>query len=225
MRILVVEDDPKLLSFVVGGLREVGYAADGAADGKAGLEMALAAPYDAAVVDVMLPGLDGLSLVRELRRSGSTTPVLILSARRSVEERVKGLDEGGDDYLTKPFSFEELLARLRALARRTAPDKGAPARLAVADLELDPVSRRVVRAGRVVELQAREFALLECLLRNAGRPVTRTMILEKVFDYRFDPETNVVDVLVHRLRDKVDAGHAVKLIHTVRGVGYAVRLP
>jgi len=225
MRILVVEDDSKLLSFVVGGLREAGYAADGAGDGKAGLEMALAAPYDAAVVDVMLPGLDGLSLVRELRRSGSATPVLILSAKRSVEERVKGLDEGGDDYLTKPFSFEELLARLRALARRAAPEKGAPARMAVADLELDPVSRRVVRAGRAVDLQAREYALLECLLRNAGRPVTRTMILEKVFDYRFDPETNVVDVLVHRLRDKVDAGHEVKLIHTVRGVGYAVRLP
>jgi len=222
MRILVVEDDPAIASLVAKGLREAGYAVDEAASGGAALEMASRETYDLAVVDVMLPGLDGLALIEELRRLRITVPVIILSARRSVDDRVRGLRAGGDDYLTKPFAFEELLARVEALIRRST---GAtePTRLAVGDLVLDVVSRRAERAGRVLELRPREYALLEYLMRNAGRVVSKAMILSHVFDYNFDPRTNVVDVLVHRLREKVDKGFASPMIHTVRGMGYVLR--
>ena len=224
MRVLLVEDDATIASFVLKGLREAGFAADRARDGKEGLEMALAQPYDAAVVDLMLPGLDGLELIETLRQRGVRTPVLILSARRSVDDRVKGLETGGDDYLTKPFAFAELLARVQALIRRSSAAV-EPARLAAGDLELDLLSRQARRAGRAIELRPRELALLEYLLRNAGRVVSKTMIMAHVYDYRFDPRTNVVDVLVHRLREKVDKGQDVRLIKTVRGMGYVVEAP
>ena len=217
MRVLVVEDDAKIASFVVKGLKQEGYATDHAPDGDTGLALASSTAYDAAVVDVMLPGLDGLSLVKRLRAARATMPVLFLSARSSVEDRVKGLQAGGDDYLTKPFAFAELSARLQALIRRAsrAPES---TRLSVGDVELDLVSRSVSVGGRPVELQPREFSLLEYLLRHPGRPVTKTMILEHVWDFSFDPQTNVVDVLIHRLRGKIDPDKS--RIETVRGVGY-----
>ena len=220
MRILVVEDDKKIASFVVNGLKQSGYAVDQAADGEEGLLKAQTVAYDAAVVDLMLPKLDGLSLIRQLRAGGSRIPVLILSAKASVDDRVRGLQAGGDDYLTKPFAFSELAARLQALIRR-ATQSPEPTRLVVGDLSLDLLTRRVERAGESIELQPREFALLEYLMRQANRPVTKTMILEHIFDYSFDPQTNVVDVLVHRLRSKVDRDRA--MIHTLRGVGYVLR--
>ena len=220
VRILVVEDDVKIGSFVAGGLKQHGFAVDYARDGEEALMLAETTPFDAAIVDIMLPKLDGLSLVKRLRAKGSTLPVLFLSARGTVDDRVLGLQAGGDDYLTKPFAFSELLARVQALIRRAsrAPDA---TRLASRDVELDLVSREVRVAGEKVDLQPREFTLLAFLLRNAGRPVTKTMILEHVFDYSFDPQTNVIDVLVHRLRSKVDPDH--KRIETVRGVGYVFK--
>jgi len=220
MRLLVVEDDSKIASFVVNGLKQSGYAVDHCADGEEGLARAQTVPYDAAVMDVMLPKMDGLSVVQELRNKGVKTPVLILSAKASVDDRVKGLQAGGDDYLTKPFAFSELAARIQALIRRAsqAPEM---TKLSVGDLTMDLLSREVRRAGEKIELQPREFALLEYLMRNANRPVTKTMILEHIFDYSFDPQTNVVDVLVHRLRSKVDKDKA--MIHTMRGVGYVLR--
>jgi two-component system OmpR family response regulator len=223
MRVLVVEDDSTIASFVAKGLQEAGYAVDVAADGDRGLELALHEPYDAAVLDVMLPGRDGLSLIEELRRRRVNVPVLILSARHSVDDRVKGLQAGGDDYLTKPFAFSELLARVHALIRRSlgSPE---PTRLSVADLSLDLVTRRVERAGRPIDLRPREFALLEYLLRNAGRVVSKTMIMEHVWNYSFDPRTNVVDVLVFRLRERMDKDFTPKLIHTVRGIGYVLKV-
>jgi two-component system, OmpR family, response regulator len=217
VRILVVEDDPKIASFVVKGLKQEGYAVDHASDGETGLTLASTTPYDAAVVDVMLPGLDGLSLVKRLRANRTDLPVLFLSARASVEDRVKGLQAGGDDYLTKPFAFAELSARLQALIRRATRAPEAT-RLSVGDVELDLIARTATVAGSPVELQPREFSLLEYLLRHPNRPVTKTMILEHVWDYSFDPQTNVVDVLMHRLRSKVDPDK--KRIETVRGVGY-----
>jgi two-component system OmpR family response regulator len=220
MRILVVEDDKKIASFVVNGLKQSGFAVDHSADGEEGLLRAQTLSYDALVVDVMLPKLDGLSLVEQLRAKGVRAPVLILSAKASVEDRVRGLHAGGDDYLTKPFAFSELLARIQALIRR-ASQTPEPTRLSVGDLELDLVSREVRRGGELIELQPREFALLEYLMRQANRPVTKTMILERIFDYSFDPQTNVVDVLIHRLRSKVDKDKA--MIHTIRGVGYVLR--
>jgi two-component system OmpR family response regulator len=220
MRILVVEDDKKIGSFVINGLKQSGYAVDHCVDGAEGLARAQTVGYDAAVVDVMLPKLDGLSLVRELRGRGVHTPVLILSAKASVDDRVRGLQAGGDDYLTKPFAFSELLARVQALIRR-ATQTPEPTRLAVGDLTLDLLTREVECAGQRIDLQPREFALLEYLMRHPGRPVTKTMILEHIFDYSFDPQTNVVDVLVHRLRAKVDQDKA--MIHTLRGVGYVLR--
>jgi two-component system, OmpR family, response regulator len=220
MRILVVEDDRKIASFVAKGLKQSGFAADHAADGEEGLIRAQTVAYDAAVVDVMLPRLDGLSLVQRLRAAGVHTPVLILSAKASVDDRVRGLQAGGDDYLTKPFAFSELLARIQALIRR-ASQTPEPTRLAVGDLTLDLLTREVRRGERKIELQPREFALLEYLMRHPNRPVTKTMILEHIFDYSFDPQTNVVDVLVHRLRAKVDEEKA--MIHTIRGVGYVLR--
>lgn len=223
MRILVVEDDKKIASFVVNGFRQNGFAVDHAKDGEEGLALARSTPYDAAVLDVMLPKLDGLSVVQELRRNGAKTPVILLSARAAVDDRVKGLQAGGDDYLTKPFAFSELLARVQALIRR-ATQSSEPTRLTVADLNLDLLTREVTRGSKRIELQTREFALLEYLMRNAGRVVTKTMILEHIWDYSFDPQTNIVDVLVHRLRSKVDKDFPVKLIHTYRGVGYALKV-
>lgn len=217
MRILIVEDDAKIASFVVNGLKQEGYAVDHAADGDTGLTLVETTTYDAAVVDIMLPGLDGLSLVKRLRLSLPELPVLFLSARSTVEDRVKGLQAGGDDYLTKPFAFAELSARLQALLRRSTRTPEAT-RLKVGDITLDLVSRRVEVAGETVDLQPREFALLGYLMRHPGRPVTKTLILEHVWDYSFDPQTNVVDVLVSRLRSKVDPDKS--RIETVRGVGY-----
>ncbi len=220
MRILVVEDDKKIASFVVNGLKQSGYAVDHSPEGENGLIMAQSIAYDAAVVDVMLPKLDGLSLIQQLRAKGTHIPVLILSAKASVDDRVKGLQAGGDDYLTKPFAFSELLARIQALIRR-ASHAAEPSRLVVGNLTLDLLTRQVERGGEHIELQPREFALLEYLMRNPNRTVTKTMILEHIFDYSFDPQTNVVDVLVHRLRSKVDKDRA--MLHTIRGVGYVLR--
>jgi two-component system OmpR family response regulator len=223
MRILVAEDDPVIANFVAQGLREAGYAVEVAATGTAGLRLALDSGFDAAVVDVMLPGLDGLSLIEQLRARRVETPVLILSARHSVDDRVKGLQAGGDDYLTKPFAFAELLARVQALLRRSG---GAhePTRLVAGDLTLDLLSRRVERAGKLLDLRPREFALLEYLMRHPGRVLSKTMILSHVWGYSFDPGTNVVDVLVSRLRDKVDREFETKRIHTMRGAGYVLKV-
>jgi len=220
MRILVVEDDKKIASFVVNGLKQNGFAVDQSADGEDGLLRAQTTAYDVVVVDLMLPRRDGLSLIQQLRTGGNRTPILILSAKASVDDRVRGLQAGGDDYLTKPFAFSELLARVQALIRR-ATQTPEPTRLAVGDLTLDLLTREVRRQGESIELQPREFALLEYLMRNPQRAVTKTMILEHIFDYSFDPQTNVVDVLVHRLRSKVDKDRT--MIHTLRGVGYVLR--
>ena len=222
MRVLVVEDDPTIADFVTKGLRENGYAVDVAADGEQGLRAAIEAPYDAAIVDVMLPRRDGLSLIDALRGRGIRTPVLILSARRAVDDRVRGLQAGGDDYLTKPFAFAELLARVQALIRR-ATGASEPTRLGYADLSMDLLTRRVSRAGQPLDLRPREFALLEYLLRNPGKVLSKTMILSHVWGYSFDPNTNIVDVLVSRLRDKIDRPFARRLLHTVRGVGYVLK--
>ena len=224
MRALLVEDDQTIAEFVGRGLREAGFAVDHAADGETGLALASTGDHDVAIVDVMLPKLDGVALIRELRRRRITTPVLILSARHTVDDRVVGLEAGGDDYLIKPFAFTELLARVQALIRRatTAP---ASTQLSAGELTLDLRTRRATRAGREIEaLRPREFALLEYLMRNAGRVVSKTMILSHVWDYNFDPRTNVVDVLVHRLREKVDRDFDRKLIQTVRGMGYVLEV-
>jgi two-component system, OmpR family, response regulator len=222
MRVLVVEDDDKIASFVVNGLKQNGFAVDRASDGEQGIDLALSVSYDAAVLDLMLPKLDGMSLLRQLRQKKVSVPVLILSARATVDDRVLGLQSGGDDYLTKPFAFSELLARLQALIRR-ATHTAEPSHLSVGDLKIDLFSREVTRGNQKIDLQPREFALLELLLRHNGRPVTKTMIMEHVWDFSFDPQTNVVDVLMHRLRSKIDKGFPNKLIHTIRGVGYLVK--
>jgi two-component system OmpR family response regulator len=222
VRALLVEDDDTIATFVERGLREAGFAVDWFADGEAGFEAAIGQPYDVAVVDLMLPKRDGLSLIDELRKRGVETPVLILSARRSVDDRVRGLQAGGDDYLTKPFAFAELVARVQALVRRAsrAPE---PTTLTVDDLVLDLLSRRVRRGDQIIDLRPREFSLLEYLMRNAGNVISKTMILSHVWDYSFDPQTNIVDVLVSRLREKIDRRFEKKLLHTVRGVGYVIR--
>ena len=220
MRVLVVEDDPKIASFIVRGLKQAGYAVDQSPDGEAGLSLAELTDYDAAIVDIMLPGLDGISLVRRLRARRRSTPVLFLSAKSSVDDRVRGLQSGGDDYLTKPFAFSELVARVQALIRR-ATSSPETTRLIAGDVSLDLVTREVTCGGRAVELQPREFSLLAFLLRHAGRPLSKTMILEHVWDYSFDPQTNVVDVVVSRLRTKIDVDH--KRIETIRSVGYIFR--
>jgi DNA-binding response OmpR family regulator len=222
MRILLVEDDDTIAEFVARGLKEAGFAVDRTADGESGLSRALDGVYDVAIVDVMLPGRDGLSLIDALRGRGVRTPVLILSARRAVDDRVRGLQAGGDDYLTKPFAFAELLARVQALIRR-ATGAAEPTRLSMADLSLDLLTRKVTRADRNLDLRPREFALLEYLLRNPGKVLSKTMILSHVWGYNFDPNTNVVDVLVSRLRDKLDRPFPTRLLHTVRGVGYVLR--
>lgn len=221
MRILLIEDDEEAARYVTKGLSESGYVVDHANDGPRGLMMATSEPYDLLVVDRMLPGVDGLSIIEALRKNGSDTPVLILSAMGSVNDRVDGLRAGGDDYLVKPFAFAELLARIDALTRRSRSNSAAPeTKLKIADLEMDLLSRSVNRAGQTLDLKPREFRILEFLLRHAGQVVTRTMLLESVWDYHFDPQTNVVDVHISRLRQKVDAGFDRPLLHTVRGAGY-----
>ncbi|PKN89142.1 MAG: DNA-binding response regulator [Deltaproteobacteria bacterium HGW-Deltaproteobacteria-1] len=222
MRVLLVEDDVKIASFIIKGLRSAGYAVDHAMDGEEGLRLALTEPYDAAVIDLMLPRQDGLSLIRELRAGKVNTPVLILSAKGSVDDRVRGLETGGDDYLTKPFAFSELLARIQALIRR-AGGISDPICLSVGDLSVNLITREVARGGKTIDLQPREFSLLEYLMRNAGRIVSKTMIMEHVWDYHFDPQTNVVEARISRLRDKIDREADQKLIHTVRGVGYVIK--
>jgi len=222
MRILLVEDDDKIASFIVKGFKAEGFAVDHAADGEDGLHLALTEPYDAAIIDLMLPKLDGLSLIEQMRREKIRTPVIILSARGSVDDRVKGLHTGGDDYLTKPFAFSELLARVQALIRRSL-DVSEPTKLMVGDVSINIVTREVVRAGQSIELQPLEFSLLEYLMRNAGRVVSKTMIMEHVWDYYFDPQTNVVESRIYKLREKIDKGFSNKLIHTVRGVGYVLK--
>jgi len=224
MRVIVIEDDPKIGQFVARGLREAGFAVDLVERAEDAIVRLSGGTYDAAVVDVMLPGMDGLSMIEQLREEGVSTPMLVLSAKRSVEDRVQGFTSGGDDYLTKPFSFSELLVRVQSLIRRST-QSAAPTRLKAGDLEVDLLSRTVRRAGRVVELQPREYSLLEYLLRNADRVLSKTMIMEHVWDYDFDPQTNVVDVLVSRLRSKIDKDFDEKLIQTVRGVGYVLRSP
>jgi two-component system OmpR family response regulator len=223
MRILLVEDDAEVARFVVKGLKEAGHAVEHAPNGRDGLFLAASESFDVLVLDRMLPGgVDGVRLVETLRTQGNRTPVLFLSALSAVDERVRGLKAGGDDYLPKPFAFAELLARVEALARRPAVD--APAtRLKVGDLEMDLLARSVIRGGKRIDVQPREFRLLEQLLRHAGQVVTRTMLLEKVWDYHFDPQTNVIDVHVSRLRQKVDKGFDKALIHTVRNAGYMIR--
>ena len=222
MRVLIVEDDREIAHFVQRGLKESGHGADVAPDGDAGLELALSGDFDAIIVDRMLPGRDGLSLIQALRAAAIRTPVLILSALGEVDDRVKGLKAGGDDYLTKPFALTELLARIEALGRRAAPEENAT-RYAVGDLVLDRLSHKVSRGGEPITLQPREYRLLEYLMRNAGQVVTRTMLLENVWDYHFDPQTNVIDVHVSRLRGKIDKGFDKPLLHTVRGAGYMIR--
>lgn len=222
MRVLLVDDDMRTASFILKGLRQAGFVVDHEDDGQDALHRALTEPYDAAVIDIMLPSLDGLSLVRELRQKSVRLPVLILSAKRAVQDRVQGLSDGGDDYLTKPFAFSELLARLQALIRR-AQGIAEPTRLMVGNLSLDLLSRRVFRGERGIDLQPREFALLEYLMRNHGRVVSKTMIMEHVWNYNFDPETNIVEARICRLREKIDRGPGPKLIHTVRSIGYLLR--
>jgi two-component system, OmpR family, response regulator len=222
MLILLVEDDVKIASFIIKGLKCAGYAVDHAPDGEEGLQLALSRPYDTAIIDIMLPRRDGLSLIAKMRAEKVNTPVMILSAKGSVDDRVKGLQTGGDDYLTKPFAFSELLARVQALIRR-ASGASDPTRLAVGDLAVNLLTREVTRGGKRIMLQPLEFSLLEYLLRNAGRIVSKTMIMEHVWDYNFDPQTNVVEARISRLRDKIDRGFDRKLIYTVRGVGYVLK--
>ena len=223
MRILVIEDDLELAAYLVKGLKESHYTVDHAAEGKEGLFLAASENYDVMIIDRMLPHVDGLTIIKTLRAAGNQTPVLILSALAQVDDRVRGLREGGDDYLTKPFAFTELLARLEALLRRARPVTEKETYFQVADLEIDLLARVVKRGGKVIDLQPREFRLLEYLMRHAGQVVTRTMLLENVWDYHFDPQTNVIDVHISRLRSKIDKGFNPPLLHTVRGAGYIIR--
>jgi two-component system OmpR family response regulator len=222
VRLLLVEDDKKIALFVKAGLKEAGFAVDHVIDGQDGLHLAMTEPYDVSVIDIMLPTLDGLTIIKEMREAGINTPVLILSAKRSVDERVEGLKSGGDDYLTKPFAFSELLARVQALIRRSSRVT-SPAELAVADLRLNIQTRKVFRNEEEIDLQPLEFSLLEYLMRNADRIVSKTMIMEHVWDYNFNPQTNVVEARICYLRDKIDKNFENKLIHTVRGVGYVLK--
>jgi two-component system OmpR family response regulator len=222
MKLLIVEDDAKIAALIEKGMREAGFEVDVCPDGNSGLAQGLTGAYDAAVIDIMLPGLDGLSLIGRLREQRVSTPVLILSARQSVDDRIRGLQQGGDDYMVKPFSFSELLARIQALIRRDKKH-GEPTSLMYEDLSLDLLKREVRRQGEKIELPAKEYALLEYLMRNPEVVVSKTSILERVYDYSFDPQTNVVDVLVCRLRNKIDRAYPQKLIHTVRGMGYVLK--
>lgn len=227
MHVLIIEDDRDAAGYMAKGLKESGHNVDLVHNGREGLLMAAGADFDVLIVDRMLPELDGLSLVKTLRATGNQTPVLFVSALGDVDERVKGLRSGGDDYLAKPYAFSELLVRLETLSRRrnSAPSSGPDTVLRYHDLSLDLLARRVARSGRPIDLQPREFKLLEVLMRHAGQVMTRTMLLEKVWDYRFDPQTNVIDVHISRLRQKVDRGYEHPLIHTVRGAGYSLRAP
>jgi two-component system OmpR family response regulator len=224
MRILVIEDDADTAAYMVKGLKESGYVVDHAADGKDGMFHAMSGNYDALIVDRMLPNVDGLSIIQAIRAAGIKTPALILSALGAVDDRVKGLKAGGDDYLTKPYAFSELLARIEVMLRRGG-GAAVETKLRVADLEMDLLARTVSRANQELDLQPREFLLLEYLMRNAGHVVTRTMLLEHVWDYHFDPQTNVIDVHISRLRQKIDKGFPKPLLHTVRGAGYSLRAP
>lgn len=221
MRVLIVDDDRKIAQFVVKGLKQAGYAVDHAADGEEGQHLLRTEPYDAAVIDIMLPKVDGLSLVTAIRSEGCRTPVIFLSARREIDDRVRGLQVGGDDYLVKPFAFSELLARLQALMRRASGATESTC-LTLGDLKLDILKRRVTRNGRPVDLQPREFSLLEYMMRNVGKVISKTTIMEHVWDYNFDPETNVVETCVCRLRLKLNADDGRDVIRTVRGVGYVL---
>jgi len=223
MRVLVIEDDLEVASYIRKGLTESGHIVDVASTGPEGLARALEGAYDTLIVDRMLPGLDGLMLIQTLRNESVRTPVLVLSAPGKVDDRVTGLKAGGDDYLVKPFAFSELLARLEALVRRTGAEDKVVTNLRVADLEMDLLSRRVTRAGKTIELQSREFHLLEYLMRHADHVVTRTMLLEAVWEYHFDPQTNVIDVHISRLRAKIDKDFDQPLLHTIRGAGYSLR--
>jgi two-component system OmpR family response regulator len=223
MRVLLIEDDRETAQFLQRALKESGHTADLAEDGEAGLALAEGGGYDVLIVDRMLPKLDGLSVVKSLRTLGHRTPVLILSALGEVDDRVKGLRAGGDDYLTKPYAYTELLARIEALARRAVPEE-QETRYVVGDLVLDRLAHRVTRKGEAIPLQPREYRLLEYLMKHAGQVVTRTMLLENVWDYHFDPQTNVIDVHVSRLRAKIDKGFDAPLLHTVRGAGYMIRV-
>ncbi len=222
MRLLLVEDDQNIAGFIVKGFQEAGFAVDHAADGESGLSLALSVPYDAVVVDIMLPKLDGIGLLSALRQHRINTPLLVLSAKQGADERVAALHKGADDYLVKPFLFAELLARVQALLRR-ASGSVEPTSLRYADLTLDVLKREVRRGNQLLDLQPREYALLEYMLRHPGRILSKTMILEHIWDFHFDPQTNVVDVLVCRLRNKVDRGFPQKLIHTLRGMGYVLK--
>jgi two-component system OmpR family response regulator len=219
MRILLVEDDRKIASFIIKGLKAEGFAVDLAPEGESGLHLAVTEPYDAAIIDIMLPKKDGLTLIEEMRAEKIKTPVIILSAKGSVDDRVRGLQTGGDDYLTKPFAFSELLARIQALIRRSS-NQSEPTSLVAGDVTMNLITREVFRGAQKIELQPLEFSLLEYLMRNAGRVVSKTMIMEHVWDYYFDPQTNVVESRIYKLREKIDRDFATKLIHTVRGVGY-----
>ena len=222
MRILLIEDDVKIAAFIERGFKEAGFTVDACHDGQLGLHRALESTYDAAVIDLMLPKLDGLSVIETMRRKAVNTPVLILSAKQSVDDRIQGLQKGGDDYMVKPFSFSELLARIQALIRRDKKNT-QPMMLRLGELEMDLLKHEVYRGGTKLELPVKEYALLEYMMRNPGIVVSKTSILERVYDYSFDPQTNVVDVLVCRLRNKIDKDFADKMIHTVRGVGYVLK--
>lgn len=226
-KLLVIEDDKDIAGYIKKGLHEALHSVDVADNGKDGLFLATTEPYDALIIDRMLPGVDGLTILRTLRGAGNTTPAIILSALGEVDDRVSGLRSGGDDYLVKPFAFSELLARVEALLRRTAPaaGMGAQTELVVGDLKLDLLSRKASRAGQDIDLQPREFRLLEFLIRHKGQVITRTMLLEHVWDYHFDPQTNVIDVHISRLRGKIDKGHKTPIIRTVRGAGYIIEDP
>lgn len=224
MRLLLVEDDQNIAEFIVKGFHEAGFAVDHVLNGEDGLQFAELVRYDVAVVDIMLPRLDGISLLQLLRKRGNKTPILILSAKQTVDERVLALQRGADDYLVKPFLFAELLARVQALIRR-AVGSGEVTRYICGDLTLDLLRHEVSRGGAKIDLQPREFSLLACLMRHSGKIVSKTMILEQIWDFRFDPQTNVVDVLVCRLRNKIDRDFPIKLIHTMRGIGYVIKLP
>jgi two-component system OmpR family response regulator len=224
MKILIMEDDRETADYVAAGLKEHGHVVDQAANGRDGLFLAAGEPYDLIVVDRMLPGLDGLAVVKTIRGAGIKTSVLFLTTMGGIEDRVEGLDAGGDDYLVKPFAFAELLARINALARRP-PLSAMETAFTVADLEMDLLKRTVTRAGKRIDLQPREFRLLEYLMRHAGQVVTRTMLLESVWEFHFDPQTNIVETHISRLRSKIDRGFSVELIQTVRGAGYCLRAP
>jgi two-component system OmpR family response regulator len=220
MKILLIEDEPTVARFIQKGLKESGHAVEHADNGKLGLELALSSQFDVIILDRMLPQMDGIEVLDNYRNAGIITPTLILSAKNKVDDKVKGLRAGADDYLTKPFAFEELLARIEILASRNAPTSNT--KLSLGDLDLDLINRAVTREGQVIDLQSKEFKLLEFLMLNSGKIVTRTMLLEKVWEYNFDPQTNVIDVHISRLRNKIDKGFPYPMIETIRGAGYMI---